>query len=276
MALAGKRRVLPVIVTDRAVLPGCYRYEWTAAADLMCWYVPAHFDGNTQPIYILYQNPSHLKPLLAYAIALAQLNEIDRAELDPERIDARACNARLAMGKIHQVKLALAQAWEDKSLPPEVAQAAMARLDKGPGYQDPISSTWVTATVMFATMVIDSIRHLETRTQVALFGQDQRGKDQQDQERKRAKAYFQKINTRSEIAAPDQPPANVAADLSVKLLQSLLPHLLPGCSLPDEIDLTRIVTLTNRGVPVSFGSGNSGYATSRRSANPVPGAACAA
>jgi hypothetical protein len=265
MASREKRQARTVIVTDRVVTPGHERREWERAKDLYCWQVPAGFDGISHPVLIVVDNLSHLKPLQDYGVALAHMAAVHPDDLTPGRTDHRAKMAWAAQVKAGDAQKVIKEAWDKGVLPAGVATLALERLKKPLGYVEAFSQSWVMASLVYGPMAINSLRPLERVTQIAVFGEDSRTKDLIAQDRKRAREYYADIVGRKQVRTDDEPKGDLAISLTQKLLNAMMPQLLPKHEVPKSIDITdlEIVTRTGRRVSADAQKSANGNTTER-------------
>lgn len=251
MAAREKRQTRTVIVADRVVAPDHERREWELAKDLICWRVPAGFDGISHPVLIVVDNPSHLMALQSYGVALAHMASVHPDDLTPGRTDHRARMAWAAQAKAGDARNVIIDAWEKGTLPPGVATLALERLSKRAGYVEPFSQSWAIASLAYAPMAVNSLRGFENASQIALFGADARSPDLVAQDRKRARDYYRRMVDGIGRVAPDQPAGSLTIPLTEKLLSTVLPELLNRQGWTRSVDITDLEIVTRPGRRVS-------------------------
>jgi hypothetical protein len=271
MAASEKRRIQPVIVTDRIVAPGHTRREWELSKPLICWEMPVGYGGILVPVLVVVDNKAHLEPLASYGLALAHMHPVIEDDFSAARTDHRAIRAFNAEAKVGEAIGKLTSALQQGTLPEGVATAALARLRKGVGYVEPFTQSWISASLMYAPMAINSLRQYEEASQLAIFGEDRRAAAHKNKDRQRGRDYYFALRDRLEVMTSDEPAGALVKPLTEKMLAAILPKLMPELDIPRVIDIADIEVVTRTSRAVTKNSQESGNANSQRSAWSVPG-----
>jgi hypothetical protein len=272
MAKNEARQIHPVIVTDRIVAPGHTRREWELSKPLICWEILAGYEDILVPVLVVVDNKAHLAPLASYGLALAHMHPVIEDDFAATRTDHRAIRAFNAQAKVGAAMRELTMALQQQILPEGVATAALARLRKGVGYVEPFTQSWISASLMYAPMAINSLRQYEQAMQKVLFGGDNRSTSLKDKDRQRARDYYRALRDRLEVKTDDEPSGMLVKPLTEKMLAAILPKLLPEAYIPKNIDITDLEIVTRPGRRVSTKKPDSQDGKpAQRSAWSVPG-----
>jgi hypothetical protein len=272
MAASEKRQFQPVIVTDRVVAPGHTRREWELSKPLICWEIPVGYEDILVPVWVVVDNTRHLAPLASYGLALAHMHPVIEDDFSAARTDHRAIRAFAAQAKVGAAMGELTTALQQGTLPEGVATAALERLRKGVGYKEPFTQSWISASLMYAPMAINSLRQYEEASQSVLFGEDRRSDSLKNKDRQRGRDFYTAIRDRLEVKTLDEPAGALVKPLTEKMLAALLPKVLPEADIPRNIDISEIEVVTRTSRAVTKNSQESGDGNSQRSASALSGA----
>ncbi len=235
-----KRTIYPVIVTDRVADDRLLHREWELSRPLICWPIPSDYARCGRPIYIIVDNADHLEPLLHVGVALAW-----QASAMPGVFDfgsAEDCGepAIEAEAKTAHAITVLNNARIAKQLPDEVFFHLRNVLIRGKGHCPSFSTSWVYGSILYGPLALASLRAYEDDILTAFFGKGGSDPKLKPKDRERGRIHFKELDA-FESRLVDRPRGQwLVKELTNKLLENVLPNMLPGRALPRAINCTEI------------------------------------
>ncbi len=249
--MSGKeqRQVRPVILTDRVVgAPGISEpREWAQNDTLLTQVRPVGYGGILRPVVVIVNRVEHLRPLITTGIALALMADVDHDDFDVGRCDHRALRAYEARREVQQAQSEMTRWWRDETVEPMVASAMLDRLNVNTVARVPFSKRWEVAVPLFATMVLQKARNLESPMQKAIFGSDSRTPVLVRKDQNRARDFMDLIMRGQELECDDQPLRVDVKAWTKRYLSAVVPALLPGLEMPSTFELDDFSVVTRKG-----------------------------
>jgi hypothetical protein len=276
MRACDNRQLQTVFATDWVATPDLSLQEWHKSPKLFCHRLPAKFKGNTHPIVIVTCREERYQYLFEYGVALSLLSQVEKDDGFMELTQLRKQKALEAEAAAVQAQQSLLDGFNKGIISEHVANNCIARLRKPLGYRDPISTCWIPGSLMYATMSVNSLRQYEVQTQIALYGSDQRSKDNGRQDRSRSRTKISKLATNNERVFDDQPYGKDCKRLTELVIATALPKLLEINTIPASIDLSDIEIVTPKSRRVTKNPEYFGHEREQRSLGAFSGLALSA